>query len=127
MGSKHIKPELKAQIMELIHNNTSVSEAAKISGVHQTTIHKWIRFEKTGQTYRTKPKIKVIRQELPQISPNLPTSRLTLAEFVYMLKELAIEYERTKAELCSLKQLVSKWQQTAGMLNEQLQRQADRG
>ena len=128
MHKKPYTPEFKKEVVQAVEQGLSVSEAEEMYKVHITSIYDWLRKEGKGSLIKptARAKTKAPKAGDPatilasQVSKPVTNGKMSLEDFVYLLKFLAADWEATKNKLHDLERQVDRWKILAGQLNNQL-------
>lgn len=100
----------------------SMIEIAKAMDIPYSTIRRW-----NAYGWNKKPADKVVTPEVSGLrelnSEQVPLrtdSKMTLKDFVSMLREFIDEFDNVEKKLLNLQKDVDAWKKTAGLLNEQI-------
>lgn len=124
----------KDEVLDAYQKGMKVLEISKIQGIPESTVRTWL----TEAGLTPKKKVQPAQEPVPLVEDNhvlatvpsvrknqttLPTPtliRLSLDDFLGLLKALVVDYELTKAKLHEMEKSVERWRRIAGNLNEQL-------
>lgn len=121
--TKHTQPQVD-EAKAAFEGGMSLREISQSLGTPLSTLHTW---KKKGWVLKKEPTSPQLATKEPAPEPiPIPNGRMSLEDFVALLKSLVLDYEFTKTKLHELEKSVARWQQVAGKLNEQIGQAARR-
>lgn len=97
------------------------AEVIQLTGMKRGAVWFWMHQEdKSSKQLELKKQVEYIPERPPE--KNQANYRMTLDEFISMLKLMLTDYEHTKVRLHTLERKVEEWKRIAGNLTDQLNR-----